>query len=483
MNLTSRKKILDTLANVFKEPEKHGDRFLVHIVKNAKGKAIPVNLLHDMTRDLYNVPLDYLIHCISSDTRFMLNSKKTAVCLAVPPTETDPHGFINNDPGEGQSTMKINKNEEAWNTMYYKPLLSEIWTEDLQPKQKVFPVVFENGKFYVDDEPESCNDYYQCFVSIPDYEAENINPLGIEQNIILSSEICFNCDQEGHGYNDCPEPLNREVVKARRIAKTIESNVKGRIFAELELINNVNKMEPGKLSKNLKDALGMENENDEPPYYKNMRVHGYPPGYWRKAPSNQSSAEHRFSIIHSDNILYSSAPLLKIYNDDIDIEDATEKEPEKHSILTKDSVTENNYVQLVHYPGLTFIDFSKYDHYANNQQSLQFINHATPEENLYYQHVYYQQYYYPFKHLSLPDSNQQSIYPSESTYYPHTLQADDLHNQTPQFRYSPHDIQCNSVDQTSTEQVIVNGVRPSATALDKNNDEEDVDMDISSGEE
>lgn len=30
----------------------------------------------------------------------------------------------------------------------------------------------------------------------------------------------------------------------------------------------------------LKDALGILESEDEPPYYKRMRVYGYPPGYW-----------------------------------------------------------------------------------------------------------------------------------------------------------------------------------------------------------
>ena len=56
-----------------------------------------------------------------------------------------------------------------------------------------------------------------------------------------------------------------------------------RFHIEIERENMIDQLVPGKLSDDLKEALGMKGSGNEdiPPWYPLMRIFGYPPGYWR----------------------------------------------------------------------------------------------------------------------------------------------------------------------------------------------------------
>lgn len=86
-------------------------------------------------------------------------------------------------------------------------------------------------------------------------------------------------------------------------------------------------LKPGTLSAELKEALGMSS-GDEPPYYPNMREHGYPPGYMGRRPK---PLERKWAV---------KAPKLILLN--------KEDNPESASDLVEDEI-----VQLVEYPGLS----------------------------------------------------------------------------------------------------------------------------------
>lgn len=50
-----------------------------------------------------------------------------------------------------------------------------------------------------------------------------------------------------------------------------------RFFIDLGLREAISALQPGIISHNLQEAL--DTEGSEPPYYRNMRAYGYPPGY------------------------------------------------------------------------------------------------------------------------------------------------------------------------------------------------------------
>ena len=56
-----------------------------------------------------------------------------------------------------------------------------------------------------------------------------------------------------------------------------------RFHIEIERENMIDQLVPGKLSDDLKEALGMKGSGNEDiqPWYPLMRIFGYPPGYWR----------------------------------------------------------------------------------------------------------------------------------------------------------------------------------------------------------
>ncbi len=101
---------------------------------------------------------------------------------------------------------------------------------------------------------------------------------------------CFNCSSPYHSYNNCQLPLDKELIKINREkfnnVQDNKSNNNGqhqfnsRYYIEYEKDFIFNIFLPGVISDVLKDALGILESGDEPPYYKRMRVFGYPPGYW-----------------------------------------------------------------------------------------------------------------------------------------------------------------------------------------------------------
>ncbi|KAG1453999.1 hypothetical protein G6F56_007428 [Rhizopus delemar] len=458
MKLASPDKVLDLLLHVLKQPERHGDKFFVQIVKNAKGKAIPLNLLHGMASELFKIPLDHLIRCISLDSRFELNSKKTTVRFTANPTETNADGYLQlecpivTEPIVSADPLVTDiKNEEIQKFLNFKPYLSKIWTEDLQPKHRTLPVFYKDGKFYEDDEPDYYCDTYQSFVSVPDYKTEVIVPLGIDESIEINLNICFNCGMIGHTYYDCSEPINKAAIRARKAEKKAkDGNEKGRYFDELELIDGTNKMKPGKLSKELRDSLGMVNEGDEPPYYNNMRIYGYPPGYWNENPLNPSSTEKRSAQIQCDDEQFLDTPLLKIFGKDN--ENTGEEQPDQ----VKLAVVNDNYVQSVHYPGLFFYD---YNYYISQYQQGQ---NAVDQKSEYY---YDPQYYYQY---------QQNPHHFEGANIPQTTSLHSHDSQT-------YSIQHIAIHQPIDEQGSFIPTQPPNHSSDTN--DEDIDMDISSEEE
>lgn len=152
-----RQEILDQLYNVLKDPVQHGDKFLLQITKTPKDGLVSVNLLYNMAKVLNPYPLDYIQHCIPLDIkqRFKWNSDASRVGLKenVCYFETDAFGF---------STDLLDNEQDT--------------TED-GARQKVMPVLYDNGRFYIDNEHSRLKgqDIAKCMYK---YKRLDIDPLG-----------------------------------------------------------------------------------------------------------------------------------------------------------------------------------------------------------------------------------------------------------------------------------------------------------------
>ncbi|CAG8534782.1 14569_t:CDS:2 [Ambispora leptoticha] len=106
-------------------------------------------------------------------------------------------------------------------------------------------------------------------------------------NFINNGKKCFNCGSTYHKFQMCPLPkdietigINREKYEEENPSDNISNNTQfTRYYLEIKKRSLIENFVPGTISDTLKDALGILDSGEEPPYYCNMRIFGYPPGY------------------------------------------------------------------------------------------------------------------------------------------------------------------------------------------------------------
>ncbi|KAI9486685.1 MAG: hypothetical protein EXX96DRAFT_550108 [Benjaminiella poitrasii] len=444
MSASFRQKVLNDLYCVLKDPLKYGDRFLLQITKTPKDGLVPVNLLHDMAKILNPFPLEYIKYCIPLDIehRFKWNIDISRVGLKENRRyyETDPYGFASDE-------LKDNDEQSL----------------SSQQHNRVLPVIFDDGKFYVDNEYTRFKNDQQHVNPLPEYDLLHISPLGLKNegnyNISIGDgKVCFNCDATDHAVKDCPRPQDRRKIAQRR--QEVNSTTK-RFHEVLKLEEKKMHFKPGVLSDDLKEALGMEQPEDEPPYYTRMRLYGYPPGYLTNSIEEKEDEE---------------PCLLKIYYSDHS-EEVVKEETSKEIKKTSDKP-----VELVHYPGLKFINTSRLDRYFEQQNIEQ-----QPETDYFVQQQLWNQYYYEQQLQEHPPGVSQSnaivnycYYPSLpqhiEEYPPGTLQPEIISNNPIQ-----NNRETSEVQQTGT--LIDAQQEQQQQQQQYNDDDESVDMDISSDEE
>ena len=122
--------------------------------------------------------------------------------------------------------------------------------------------------------------YDQVFhVAIPDELDENACPQ-MTQRSKRPKQTCFNCDGS-HNISDCKEPFNAaKVAKNKQTFRQAQGPQKFPKSSSRYHLGDpkYDKMKPGKISSELRSALGIS-DNQLPMYIYNMRSLGYPPGH------------------------------------------------------------------------------------------------------------------------------------------------------------------------------------------------------------
>ncbi|KAJ2454940.1 hypothetical protein EV183_001201 [Coemansia sp. RSA 2336] len=128
---------------------------------------------------------------------------------------------------------------------------------------------------------------------------------------------CFNCSMPGHEVRDCPMPQDQDRIQANRDAfkERGSGQFSSRLYLEIENEKRIQAMretfQPGKpLSQELREALGLQHDDDVPEYIDRMYIHGYPPAYIGTDPDEDPLHARKLPTASIP-----STPTLYIYGD------------------------------------------------------------------------------------------------------------------------------------------------------------------------
>lgn len=137
---------------------------------------------------------------------------------------------------------------------------------------------------------------------------------------------CFNCEGD-HALRDCEEPKDYQKINATRSKFRVKGKV-DRYHEEIE--QRLGHFLPGRISKELRDALGLR-KRDLPPHIYGMRVLGYPPGWLEQA-----------KVYHSGITLFDAKGVKIIESDDEEGE--VDQQKDKYDIK-----------KIISYPGFNTV--------------------------------------------------------------------------------------------------------------------------------
>ncbi|GAN07228.1 hypothetical protein MAM1_0153d06721 [Mucor ambiguus] len=259
-----RQHVLDQLYHILKDPLRYGDSILLNIVNAPRDGLVSLKLVYSLTSQLKQYPLEYVEYCVPRDLRerFRWSSDFARVGLKDNARfyETNAFGFVEDD-------------------------LDNV---DTSTPHCVQPVIYDNGKFYIDDEHHRSQG--PSHVRFYEYDKLDIQPLGSDAPLVIHELMCYNCSKRGHHFRDCPQPKNYTKINSHS----------DRLFTHVER----DAMKAGRLSQQLKEALGMALEQDEPPYYSRMRYHGYPPGYTSYTSNTQNTEIPMLKVYDGDCVIH-----------------------------------------------------------------------------------------------------------------------------------------------------------------------------------
>ncbi|CAO3598356.1 unnamed protein product [Absidia cylindrospora] len=466
-------------------------------MNNAKDGYFSLNLLKGLVTELKDYPVAYLQHCISyqqkhhpDQSQLELGHDESQVRIArrdgnitpVTETETDPFGFLikhsstttttttaTEDTGEKRPSSSaaelsptpassasethppLQKRQRRSSGTYFTPYRPSFnftaLAEDEAPMD-LLPVLYADGKFYQDDSFFNASKAERATKTIPLYDKLEALPIGMDQvadgqtRLPIKERTCWNCGAPGHEIPKCPVPVDRQQVEINR-ALHLTNN--GRYYEELSYKDRISGMEPGRLSASLRYALEMHHSDDEPPYYRAMRTHGYPPGY-----TGTYADQERVMKLVAGNQLDEDVPDLKIFDHDCDEED---DDKDKSAEQDQDStVAPHERVRMVTYPGLYRTqEMTGYDHQTLNAKPAS--HHQTPyvqqgsdhrqkpyyqqEQQQYYQQTYYQQQQPPWDY-----GTQQQNLPQNTLQHQHQHQSfspySQYHPESSNYQHQPY---------------------------------------------
>lgn len=129
-------------------------------------------------------------------------------------------------------------------------------------------------------------------------------------------KTCFNCLGD-HNFQECPEPSNPQRIAANR-KKQKNSRISSVRYHE-DCDNKYGQFQPGKISENLREALGLR-YGELPIHVYRMRYLGYPPGWLKEAEVRQGEMKlydgFGQSVLHPDAEEGELEPTLVKYNPD-----------------------------------------------------------------------------------------------------------------------------------------------------------------------
>lgn len=170
---------------------------------------------------------------------------------------------------------------------YYRSKIDDINIHDDSINNRLCiseKLVKKSESFLIDTTPKACTDDIE---TTPKYTSLNTpilsyikRPFEDGERVSMSSNRCFNCDKDTHSLRDCPEPRNMNKIRRAR-------NEFNRRELRYHDDNDESTNVPGKLSDELKAALGLEG-NQIPLHVYKMRLFGYPPGWLEEAKIQHS---------------------------------------------------------------------------------------------------------------------------------------------------------------------------------------------------
>ncbi|KAJ2463670.1 hypothetical protein GGI03_003695 [Coemansia sp. RSA 2337] len=277
----------------------------------------------------------------------------------------------------------------------------------------------------------------------PRYERGTNSVLGVSSDSVKAlGNPCFNCSMLDHELRSCPMPLDREAIEANRNAfkEKGQGQFNSRLYLVVEEEKRMEEMRqrirPGQpLSQELREALGLERDDDVPEYVQSIYYHGYPPAYIGSTPDQDP-------LLAPDRPTtpVPSTPMLVVYSEDYDYVDESsadievpdtsavvnnasdgheaddrssdeegalsegevDSEPDVQGILSDNAEESRRNIPLVKYPGLDLAEFD----FTSTTCPGRPLHSGTPrrgrprgeDEYRYYdesQNGYYQDYDYP----------------------------------------------------------------------------------------
>ncbi|XP_072043778.1 zinc finger CCHC domain-containing protein 8-like [Amphiura filiformis] len=134
--------------------------------------------------------------------------------------------------------------------------------------------------------------------SIPIYTAVFLEVLPIDENPQAPKKAsrpkskCWNCDSEDHSLRECTLQRDFQRINANKQLFQSSSTPQQKRYLQDGKSSggdkkNFSKFVPGAISNELREAIGI-GDDQVPPYIYMMRVHGYPPGWMRDAEVESS---------------------------------------------------------------------------------------------------------------------------------------------------------------------------------------------------